>query len=461
MIQYGSRLEENRQSAPRSPHFSLSSMTIVVAISALALGLRLAAIKLIGPNPDITGYSESGLVARNLAAGKGYTYDFYGLRPDQPLRSFMPPLFVGLVYACLRWANDPPLALALTYAVSSSLTCGAIYLIALTLSRKRSAATLAALAAACYPVLILMVNVPESLLLHAPLLLWALATALQLPGRLRWGWTVLSGLLWGILALGRPALLGFMPLVVFWLWLNRTDRNGWLKTSVVLATVVILVLLPWIVRNYQIHGQVVIATNGGATFWNGNNPFTTGSGHDVYTERVDQFLGRPHDPQQPAIMQIFPYPLPADIQAGVATIGELALDRQLYQAGFEFIRQKPREWLTLVGQKLISFWWFRPRLGAAYETSWTPYYRVMYALLMVVFIGGLAISLQRRRQFSLLYLLFAFYTVTNVGFQVLTRYRWEIEPLFLVFAALCVQGAAEWLFIGRTSGGTGRRDPAA
>jgi 4-amino-4-deoxy-L-arabinose transferase-like glycosyltransferase len=438
--------DRSAQLAQHGQHPRLSSLVIVLAISALALGLRLAAIRFIGPNSDIAGYSESGLVAKNLVDGRGYTYDFYGLRPNQPLRSFMPPLYVGLIYACLRWAANPPLVLALTQAVLSTLVCGAIYIIALALSKKRSAAILAALAAACYPVLILMVNVPESTILHTTILLWAVAVTLLLPGRPHWGFAVLAGILWGSIALGRPALLGFMPFLVLWLWLNRTDWRVWLKTSAVLATVVILVVLPWTIRNYRIQGQIVtISTNGGATFWNGNNPFTTGSGHVVYSERLDQFLGRPHDPQQPAIVQIFPYPLPADIQAGVATVSELALQRQLYRAGLDFIRQHPREWLALTGQKLVSFWWFRPGLGSAYEASWTPYYKLVYASLMVVFVAGLAISFKHRRQYSLLYLLFAYCTVTNVAFQVLTRYRWEIESLFLVFAALCVSVVVERL----------------
>jgi 4-amino-4-deoxy-L-arabinose transferase-like glycosyltransferase len=432
------------QSVHRGRYSWLSSLAIVVAISALALGLRLAAVQFIGPDPDITTYSESGVIAKNLVDGRGYTFDFYGLRPNQPLRSFIPPLYVGLVYACLRWTARPAMALALTQAVLSSLACAAVYMIALAVSRKRTAAVLAALATACYPVLIVEVNVPQSLILHAAILLWAVAVSLLLPGRPRWGWAVLAGVLWGLLALGRPALLGFMPFLVLWLWLNRADWRSWLKTSALLATAVILVVLPWTIRNYQIQGQVVmIATNGGFNFWNGNNPFTTGSGHIVYSEQVDQFLGRPHDPTQPAIIQIYPYPLPADILTGVATVSELTLDRQLYRAGLDFIRQHPRDWITLLGQKLVSFWWFRPGVGSAYEASWTPYYKLMYALLLVVFAAGLAISSKHRRRYSLLYLLFAYYTATNVAFHVLTRFRWEIEPLFLVFAAVCVSVAAE------------------
>jgi hypothetical protein len=430
-----------------------SALIAVIGICILALALRLAAIAAIGPDPNITGYSESGIIAKNLVDGRGFTYDFYGLRPDQPLQSFIPPLFVVLVYAILRWTVSPVTNLAVVQAILSSLVCGAIYIVALELSRKRSVALVAALAAVCYPVLIIMVNVPHSLITHTVVLTWALAITVLLPRRSGWGWAAAGGILWGLLVLGRPALLGFMPFVVLWVWLNRNSRYGWLKSSVVIALALILVILPWTIRNYRIHGQFVsIATNGGFNFWNGNNPFTTGSGHDVYTEQVDRFLGQPHDPQQPVIVQMQPYPIPADIQANVATVSEVALDRQLYQAGLDFIRDQPRAWVALMGRKLVSFWWFRPHLGASYEASWTPYYKLMYAMLMILFVVGLALSLKHWRRYSLLYMLFVYYTITNVTFHVLTRFRWEIEPLFLIFAALCLVTAVEDLWPGRRLG---------
>jgi hypothetical protein len=76
----------------------------------------------------------------------------------------------------------------------------------------------------------------------------------------------------------------------------------------------------------------------------------------------------------------------------------------------------------------------------------------MYAVLMILFVVGLALSLEHWRCYSLLYLLLFLYTVTNVAFQVLTRFRWEIEPLFLIFVALCLVTAAEDLSAGRRSG---------
>jgi hypothetical protein len=430
---------ENRSRWAGWSSFLRSSLLAISAVFFLALLLRLAAIAVIGPNSAITTYSESGIVAANIVEGRGYTYDFYGLRPDQPLRAFMPPLFVGLIVLCLRFAQDPPLALAVAQALLSSLACVAIYLTALWLSRRRSVALLAALGTVFYPVSILMPTIPASMIAYMTVLVWAVAVTIALVIRRSWGWAVAAGALWGLLALGRPAALGFLPLTALWLWWNRNSRGKWARNSVLLVAAALVVVLPWAIRNGHVFGRFpIVDTHGGMTFWNGNNSFTTGSGHDVYSNKADVFLGHPHDPQKPMIVTLQPYPLPADIQARVATMDEIELDRRLYRAGLSFIVQHPGDWLALVASKSAAFWWFRSNLGAAYEESWTRYYRPIYGLLVLLSVAGLVLSARRWRPYSLLYLLFMYYAAINIAFEVLTRYRWEIEPFFFIFASLAL-----------------------
>ena len=269
----------------------------LLALIALALVLRIIAVLLIGPPTEIIGYSESGLVAGNLARGVGYTYDFFGLRPAAPLQAFMPPLYVWLIYACLKLGAMASLLLALAQSALSAATCVAIYLLAEVLSSNRRVAWLSALAAACYPVMILMVTVPASLTLHLAVLAWALAFTARIARRTSTAEAVAAGLCWGLLGLGRPTMLLFVPFVVLWLtWHRNGDRDRrypWLPAGGLLLLTTFLTVLPWTVRNGVVLGQFVpVSTNGGFVFWNGNNPFTTGSGHEVYTAKADAYLGR-------------------------------------------------------------------------------------------------------------------------------------------------------------------------
>jgi hypothetical protein len=144
------------------------------------------------------------------------------------------------------------------------------------------------------------------------------------------------------------------------------------------------------------------------------------------------------------IVDLRPYPLPHEVAPDVQHLSEVELDRALYQAGWRFIRENPRQWLSLVKTKLLSFWWFRPHIGQSradlgehglvYDPRWIIPYKFLYATLFPFFLGGLILSIRRWRAYVLFYLLFAYLTVVYLAFNVMTRYRWEIEPYILFFA---------------------------
>ena len=432
---------------------SLAQRPLLVgaALVAVALCVRLAAVWLAGDRwSNIVTHSESGIVAANVLAGRGFIYDFYGQRPDAPLHAFIPPLYVALIYGALALAAQPEPALYVAQAVLSALACGGIYMLALNLSRRQRVALLAGVAAVFYPPAVAMVIVPESTTLHFTLLVWSLALTVYLAQRPRLITGAAAGVAWGLLLLGRPAFLYFLPLLPLWFRLNRPalpeQRRRLAAGGGALAAALLAVVLPWTVRNYAVLGDFVpVSTNGGLVFWSGNNPFTIGSGHEVFTAKVDEYLGRPHNPAAPPVMLLQPYPMPHSVGDRVATLPETELDAALYRAGLEYMRSEPGAWLALVGHKLTGFWWFRRNMGNAYPAAWLTLYRPVYALLLLVTVAGLLLSLRAWRRYSLVYAVFAFSTLIALAFAVLTRFRWEIEPLFLVFAALALSAALDFV----------------
>jgi len=126
----------------------------------------------------------------------------------------------------------------------------------------------------------------------------------------------------------------------------------------------------------------------------------------------------------------------------------------LYLAGLQFIRENPRQWLELEGRKLVSFWWFRPNIGRSradlgeyglvYDSRWIMPYKILYAGVLFFFLVGIVLSVSRWRIYSLFYFLFVYLTVVYVGFEVITRYRWEIEPFMLILAT-----TAAWYIVQR------------
>jgi 4-amino-4-deoxy-L-arabinose transferase-like glycosyltransferase len=423
-------------------------IAVLGAILLLALALRVAAVFTIGVS-DIVTYTESGVTAGNFVKGNGYTFDYYGLRPNAPVQAFMPPVYPALIALCLRYTSDPPRALELTQAILSMLTILLIYLSATILSNQ-VIALLTSAGLAIYPVFVVMPAYPISLTLNALLLTLSVYLCLRLAEKRTVPIAVATGVGLGVAILAKPQQLAFVPVIAVWLWLNvRENRPLLLKRLALVIVMALLILLPWSLRNYAIFGQFVfVSTSAGFSSWVGNNPFTTGSAHDVDSARLDTYLGVPHDLQKPAIIgNMIPYPMPKELANQGAALDELALDRALLAASLNFIRSDPGRWLDLVAQKFIAFWWVRSNVGLQYEPAWTRYYQVIYAVLAAFAIPGLLLSLRQWRRYSLLYLVVAYYCVVEIAATVQTRYRWEMEPYFLLFAALTVLAVARRLRI--------------
>jgi hypothetical protein len=267
---------------------------------------------------------------------------------------------------------------------------------------------------------------------------------------------LMAGGVVGVYALSRPQILGFVPIIIVWLWLIKVRGRKLLRIVITMITVIILVVLPWSIRNYLVVGRPLpTPTNGGVTFWNGNNPFTSGSGHDVVAERLAAYQGIQRDPSLPDVYEHpEPYPFPAGIDSRIATMPELEMDRAFYRAGLDYIRNQPVDWLWLEGQKLISFWFFRPNLGAnpLYRSHWTSLYRVQYGILMILAAAGMILSAREWRRYSLFYALFGYTTLMHLAYNVLTRYRWEMELFFLIFAGMAVERVWQLVVAGKSKG---------
>jgi hypothetical protein len=102
----------------------------------------------------------------------------------------------------------------------------------------------------------------------------------------------------------------------------------------------LLVVLPWMVRNYFAVGRFALNTNGGINMYIGNNPRANGSYlFDAEHERL----------------------LPP------AEAGEAARDRAAAGLALAFMREHPRDALRLWGRKFAFFW-------ATDMTQWIHYF---------------------------------------------------------------------------------------
>lgn len=390
---------------------------------------------------SLTGWTEHGIVGKNVAEGRGFTYDFYGQRANAPLRSFVPPLFPGLVVLCLRLFPDPRQGFALIQISFALINILLLFEVGYHLSNQRVVGLLAAFAGAFYPVYVVLVATPNTTLLHATLILFVALSMIRLQRYPSPRKALVLGAAIGMASLAKPFLIILLLPAVVALYLQRLPSRKVASLGLLASSVTVLILLPWTVRNYYLHGELIlVSSNGGITFWNGNNSFTTGSGQEVYTQAAYHYLGRKPPPNAPPVIRMRSYPLPAEIQARLSDLPEVELDRLLFRASLEFARENPRAWLVLLKQKAIGLVWFRPNIGAVYEDSaaWTEVYRWVYSALIFLALPGMIITVKRWQLFIPLYSLLAVQFVIHVLSNIQTRYRWEVEYLLFIFAAFTI-----------------------
>lgn len=131
--------------------------------------------------------------------------------------------------------------------------------------------------------------------------------------------SAIAGLLLGSAVLVRPSLLPAMPAMMLAFLVAPRSVQRRLAMMLIFCSAFLVVLIPWVVRNYAVFGELLlVSSNGGDVFFRANNSLATGG----YTVSGDRPLN-----------DILP--------------DELRWNRTGYEWGIEWIRNNPLPFLKL------------------------------------------------------------------------------------------------------------------
>jgi len=348
---------------------------------------------------DASGYN---LLAANLVKGWGLTWD-----GKTPTSYRMPgyPAFLALVYSVAGQSSE---IVRLTQAVLGALLCIPVFAIARRLGGE-SIAVLAGLGIALHPLLIYMSGwlYSETLFL---LLLWA---GLWLLVRAWEGGsshdTIAAGMALGLATYVRPEIFAFPLFAAIVGTLLRWPRQR-LQVFMVIQAVLVVMILPWTVRNYSAHGGIVLlATNTGTNLYGANNPLADG--------------GLPRD-------QIFALP----------DVSEVESDRLLAGRALDWITANPRAFLRLLPLKLLKFF-----SATAIKTAGNPLGKwavpIDFAYWLFVFVAIFGwVRTHKSGTSAILALVLGWYVLLALIFSGGTRVALPVAPALVVLAA---RGACE------------------
>lgn len=374
---------------------------------AAALSVRLAYLFLGDPVPpqDTPDYDE---IALNLLCGEGFVAreNWFGFA----LRSWRPPFypfFLALIYGTWGYSHQ---AVKVVQAILGAGTVVLIYSLGRRL--RPSAALLSGWLAAFYGPL---AAISGEVMSETWFTFWLVLAMWLLAGRQRTGGALRAagGAAIALAALTRP--VGLIGLPAFALIETRRSGLKGLRRSLWVALAAGGAILPWTLRNYQIHGALVpISTHGGFILARSNAA--------APAWRQEHGWG---------IAESFFQQIPSEVER----------DRYWFRQGIDFIRTHPGAYLRLAGERFLRFWYFL-----------RPEYNFWFVLVLPFFLAGL----WRYAGDGGFALLSCFIGLSLAAFSFVlygsTRFRLPLEPFFLLFAAAFVQdGWQRWG--GRRMGG--------
>jgi 4-amino-4-deoxy-L-arabinose transferase-like glycosyltransferase len=344
----------------------------------------------------------------NLASGNGFSVN--GEIPA----ARRPPAYSFLLAGVFFIFGKSLVAARVINILMSSLTVGLVYLLGRRLFNT-SVGIIAALISAFHPVFIryslrLYADTFYALVLSIILLIFIKIH--EHPDSLRT--KLICGTLLGVAALIRSELLFFMPLLLVWAVLTYRQIYTALRAFVIILLPVIVIVTPWVVRNYAVFGVPMIASNLGRTMWGVYNPETFS----------DLNLMGGWYPAELGIRSVSDVPREAQDPA-YRYLPEVEWDQYLRQAALESIKQNVRLLPKMAMYKLHRLIF---TLGAVRDL-------LRFPLVYCFFFGLILLLVSGDRRFGVFYLLLLSAVFITLLFYTSERLRMGIEPTFIVIAS--------------------------
>ena len=375
-------------------------------------------------------FASDGLAYYDLAArlAHGLTY-----QTPQAEWAEWPPGYPFVLLVHFRLLGVSPLAVNVANLLLFAGAMLAVYALARRLGE--ATARLAMLLLALWPNLIASAGVAtkESViifLLPVLLLLYLRAGEEPAPGKAA-AMRFTAGMVLGYSTLTQPGILLFVGVFLAYELLFRAPVLRIAARLALLVAGMIVILLPWSLRNYRVlHTPVLVSSSGGDVFYRANNPRATGGW------------------------------IP-DGERSLRAYDELTRSRLGYQWGKEWIRDNPDDFLLLSLKKQVLF------LGddgvGVYETlkrglgiggksyalaklGSNAYWWGIWALVLAAFLVRAATSWPRRAEIVLFLLTILYFWAIDSVFESGARHHTPLVGVLAILAASLANAGAE----GRT-----------
>jgi 4-amino-4-deoxy-L-arabinose transferase-like glycosyltransferase len=395
---------------------------------SIALAARLGLAMYFGldappvPGSDAAEYDQ---YAWNLAQGRGYRGGSPDVSDQDHLTAYRPPglslLWSGL-FSLFGHRYDVIRIAHCLLGASACLLVWQVGRIAFNVRVAWGAAAIWAVfpSAVYFSTELLSETLTEFLLLASVLLCLRFAAR---PEQMRLACA--AGGLLGLLLLTNASKILMLPFIVVWAaWQFRGDPRALVRAAAI-PIVAVAMLVPWTVRNYLQFGEFIpVSTMGGSVLLQGNNRLVVTDpelyGYNVWDTKIPEYR-----------------------DALRAADHEIERDRIAKRYAVEWIKSNPDKWLFMAQAKLRRGLtpFLKPHSPAHFRYAtlfgWGP----VLVLSAVAFLPSLVTCLRSGNPGWLIHLTIAHFLLQTVIFFGYARYRFPVEPYFVLLAVWGIDAA--------------------
>ncbi len=370
---------------------------------------------------DLNVSNEWGIILNNLE-----NYNILSVHSVQGVpvpNIFMPPLYPFFLFVIKNFFVDLDLFLWTIQFIQLLFGVISVYLtykILLNLFSK-NLSLIGTFVFAIFPLNVYAVSQISSITIQIFLLNLFIYSFLKIFMKINYKHIILFSLSSGLLMLLRGEYFVFVILSLIYFYI----KNKKLGTVVAISLIVILLISPYLYRNYKIFGVVTITKSSGYNLLKGNHPRTKVEGTGMFSN-IDKVI--------PEVKQ----ELDELKSKGPQSKYDLLQDQILMEKALKFIKEDPSRYIKLYFKKFLAFMFLD--LDSSYPKYYSPLHIVPKIMISIFSFLGVITAFSMRINITNY---FIFFYLANLGlfsvFFILPRYSLSLLTIQIILSLFTIK----------------------
>jgi len=403
---------------------------IVILILFFSLFLRLGVAYWVKDSFFERGnrYSLINPIANNII-----NFHEFAKKPGNPTASNEPlyPLFVALAYYLMgkNW-----LSLCLLQSILSLLNGIIVSFIALAIFKNNKVGLISLLLFCLYPYFITQsISVSDTVFFCFWLALSIYLMVLYRNSQ-EFFKNLLAGCCWGVTLLTRFSAISLFLFGLLYLFFNNSHKEAF-KRCIIISFGCLLILSPWLYRNYELTNKLFIVTNRSAiAIWFGYNKETMNAiEKDISVDTMIKDVSK----KLPDLEEIKRKKFDLDIMR------EVEEDKVFIRSAFNYALKNPWDSIKMMPLKLWKFWSWRYNpapnsKNLSVDIFWHLIFTFSYLPILILGLIGIMLTRHTWRIHSILLLIFIGYSILHTVVYGFSRLRIPIDQFLMLYSAYSI-----------------------